>query len=316
MQIAKTKGKIVIIGSGFVGSTTAFAISMSGIASEIILVDANKEKAMGEALDINHGLSFISQMIITDGDYSDIKEADVIIITAGSGRKPGESRFDLAKKNADIFKDMAAKIMAHYTGGVILVVSNPVDVLTYLMQKLTGLPEGKVIGTGTVLDSSRFRYLLSEHCKIDVRNVHGYIIGEHGDSEVPVWSATNIAGKLLDQYCSVCKNRCGNVERERIAKDVKDSGAKIIKYKGATYYAIALSINRIVEAILKSQNSILTVSSVINGAYGISDVALSLPSVINSSGIEKIYDIVLREEELNALHDSAKKIKETIDKIM
>jgi len=315
MKCIRSKGRVVIIGSGFVGSSAAFAIAMSGNASEIILVDINNEKAMGEALDLNHGLSFMGQMNITHGEYSHVKDADVIIITAGGARKPGQTRHDLAKGNAEIVRSIVPKIMENYTTGVILVVSNPVDVLTYLVQKLSGLPENRVMGSGTVLDSSRFRYLISQHCGVDVRNVHGYVIGEHGDSEVLLWNTTNIAGEKLTEYCNVCKRGCP-IPIGQITKEVKEAGAKIIRYKGATYYAIALGINRIVEAVLKNQNSILTVGSVINGQYGIRDVALSLPSVINANGIESIFEITLSDEELTALNESARKIREVIDSIV
>ena len=295
MGTRKTKGKIAIIGAGFVGASTAFSIATSGIASEMVLIDVNVEKAIGEVMDLNHGLSFLSPLDLKAGDYSDVKDADVIIITAGAARKPGETRLDLAKKNSDIMRSIVPQIMEFYNGGILLVVSNPVDVLTYLVQKMSGLPASKVIGSGTVLDSARFRYLISQHCKVDIRNIHGYIIGEHGDSEVPVWSRANIAGERIDEYCNACSRNCGGIEREKIEKDVRDAGAKIIRFKGATYYAIALSVTRICEAILKNQKSILTVGSVINGPYGIHDVALSLPSVIDGEGIHKILMFLLKK---------------------
>ena len=316
MSTIKSKGKIVIIGSGLVGSTAAFALSMSGLASELVLVDVNREKATGEAMDLNHGLCFMGQMSISDGDYSAVKDADVIILTAGAARKPGETRLDLAKKNVSIVKQIIPQIMEHYNQGVILVVSNPVDVLTYVVQKLSGLPTSKVIGSGTVLDSARFRYQLSLHCGIDVKNVHGYIIGEHGESEVPAWSATHIAGKRMDEACKACVKQCGDIDKDQILTDVKDAGAKIIQYKGATYYGIAISITRICEAILKDQNSILTVGSVINNHYGINDVALSVPTVVNLNGIKSLFDIPMSEKELEALKASAVKIREVIDMVM
>ncbi|MCX8131772.1 MAG: L-lactate dehydrogenase [Clostridia bacterium] len=307
MGTAKSKGKVVIIGAGFVGATAAYSLTMSGLCSELVLVDVFKEKAMGEAMDLNHGLCFMGQMSITAGDYSDVKDADIIIITAGAARKPGETRLDLAKKNVSIIKDMVPKIMEHYNGGVILVVSNPVDVLTYMVQKLSGLPVGKVIGSGTVLDSARFRYQISTHTGVDVKNIHGYIIGEHGDSEVPAWSVTHIAGRRMADD--------NTINKEQIFQEVRDAGANIIKYKGATYYGIATSITRICEAILKDQNSILTVGSVIDGHYGINDVALSVPSVVNREGIAKLYDVNLSDEDLTGLQKSAAKIKEVLDQV-
>lgn len=316
MGSLRSKGKVAVIGSGFVGASAAFAMAMSGNISEMVIIDVNKEKAIGEAMDINHGLPFMGQMTITAGDYEDVSGADVIVITAGTARKPGETRLDLTRRNAGIIKDIVPNIMKHYTGSVIVVVSNPVDVLTYLVQKLSGLPANKIVGSGTVLDSARFRYLISEHCGIDVKNVHAYIMGEHGDSQFPVWSATHIAGKKLDELCNACPKKCNNLEKERIVAEVKDSGAKIIKYKGATYYGIALSINRILEAILKNQNSVLTVGSVIHNRYGVNDVVLSLPCVVNAEGIEKVFDIDLTEDEQLKLQESARKIREMIDQVM
>ena len=316
MEAKRSKGKVVIVGAGFVGASTAFAIASSGIASELILVDVNVEKAYGEAMDLNHGLAFLSPSVIEAGDYSDVKDADVIIIAAGSARKPGETRLDLAKKNAGIIKSIIPNIMQYYNGGVFLVISNPVDVLTYLIQKITGLPPFKVIGSGTVLDSARFRYLLSSHCKVDIRNVHGYVLGEHGDSEVLVWSRVNLAGEKVDEYCNACEKQCGGIERDKIEKGVKEAGAEIIKRKGATYYGIALSVTRICEAILKNQRSILTVGSVIDGPYGIQDSSISLPCIVGINGIEKIFEIKLEEYEEIAIRASAAKVRESIDSVL
>lgn len=315
--MVNTRSKVAIVGSGFVGSSSAFAMALNGLVAEVVLIDANKDKAAGEAMDINHGLPFLSQLSIYAGDYSDCKDCDIIVITAGANRKPGETRLDLAKKNVAILKDITDNVMKHYTQGVILLVSNPVDVLTYLFTQWSGLPAGRVIGTGTVLDSSRFRYLLGQHLDIDVRNIHGYVIGEHGDSQIPVWSATYVAGMKLDEYCAA--HLCNGVEtlnKEAIAKDVKSAGADIIKYKGATYYAIAITVNRIVEALLKDQNSIMTVSSLISGRYGIQDVALSLPSIINNKGVDRVLDIRLADDELLLLQQSAAQIRSIIDQVI
>jgi len=308
MEAKRSKGKIVIVGAGFVGASTAFAIASSGIASELVLVDVNVEKAYGEAMDLNHGLAFLSPCAIEAGDYPDVKDADIIIIAAGSGRKPGETRLDLAKKNANIIKSIIPNIMQYYNGGVFLVISNPVDVLTYLIQKMTGLPASKVIGSGTVLDSARFRYLMSSHCKLDIRNVHGYVLGEHGDSEVLVWSRVNLAGEKIEEYC--------DIDRAVIEKGVKEAGAEIIKRKGATYYGIALSVTRICEAILKNQSSILTVGSVVDGPYEIVDSSISLPCVVGINGIERVFEIKLSPLEEEALKNSALKVRESIDSVL
>lgn len=310
--MVKSKSKVAIIGSGFVGASTAFAMAMNGLVAEMVLIDVNKDKAEGEAMDINHGLSFLSQMEIYSGDYSDVKDADIIIVTAGANRKPGETRLDLAKKNTAIMKEITANIMKHYNQGVILVVSNPVDVMTYMVKKWSGLPDGKVVGSGTVLDSARFRYLLGEKLDLDVRNIHGYMIGEHGDSQLPVWSATNIAGMGFDEYCAA---HDVSIDKDAIVQEVKKAGAEVIKRKGATYYAIALSANRIVESLLKDQNSVLTVGTVVEGKYGLDGVALSLPCIVNKNGIEKVLDIKFNDSELEALRSSAAQIKAILDEV-
>ena len=310
--MVKSKSKVAIIGSGFVGASTAFAMAMNGLVAEMVLIDVNKDKADGEAMDINHGLAFLSQMSIYSGDYSDVRDCDVIVVTAGANRKPGETRLDLARKNTLIMKEITANIMKHYNQGVILVVSNPVDVMTYMVSKWSGLPEGKVIGSGTVLDSSRFRYLLGEKLGVDVRNVHGYMIGEHGDSQLPAWSATNIAGMQFDDYCAV-QNIA--VDKEALVQEVKKAGAEVIKRKGATYYAIALSVNRILEALLKDQNSVLTVGTVVDGKYGLSGVVINLPCVVNKDGVVRVLDIRFTEEELASLQASAMQVKTIIDEV-
>lgn len=313
--MSENRSKVAIIGAGFVGASTAFALAMKQLVNEMVIVDVARDKAAGEALDINHGLPFIGQMDIYDGDYSDCADCDAIIVTAGVNRKPGESRIDLAKKNLIIAKEVTNNVMKHYTRGVILVVSNPVDVLTYKIQKWSGLPEGRVLGTGTVLDSSRFRYLLSEKLNVDVKNVHGYIIGEHGDTQLPLWSATHIAGKNIREYFDDPKYGITEEYRREIIEKVKSAGAKIIGKKGATYYAIAISVNTILESLLKNQNTIRTVSSVINNKYGIDDVALSLPAVLNSNGVKEVMDLSMTEDELALLHHSAEQLQSILEAV-
>lgn len=313
--MGNNRSKIVIIGAGFVGSSTAFAVSLKQMVNEVVLVDVFKDKAEGEAMDINHGLSFLGQMSVYAGDYSDCADCDAIIITAGANRKPGESRIDLAKKNVAIAKEITMNVMKYYTRGVILVVSNPVDILTYKIQKWSGLPNGKVFGTGTMLDSSRFRYLISEKFGIDVRNVHGYIIGEHGETQLPLWSATHIAGKRITDYFDDPDFSFTEEDRQSIVDDVKNAGANIISKKGATYYAIAVGISTILESLLKNQNTIRTVSSVINGQYGIDDVALSLPSMVNEFGVADIFDLKLTDEEQIALQKSAAQLKSILEEV-
>ncbi|NMB95138.1 MAG: L-lactate dehydrogenase [Clostridiaceae bacterium] len=313
--MVKDKSKVAIIGAGNVGSSTAFAIALNQQVNELVLIDVNKDKARGEALDINHGLSFVGQMSLYQGDYKDCRDCDVIIIASGISRKPGETRMDLAKKNTIMAKDVIKNVMKYYTTGVVLAVSNPVDILTYIIQKFSGLPYGRVLGSGTVLDSSRFRYLLGRKLNVDIRNVHGYIIGEHGDTQLPAWSATHIAGQHIDEYCLNPDSGFREEDKATIAEKVKNAGAEIIKNKGSTHYAIAIAVSNLVDTLLKNQNTIRTVSSVINGQYGINDVAISLPSIINSNGIEKVLELRLSKDEEAALRNSAEKVKSILNEV-
>jgi len=308
------KGKVVIIGAGNVGSTIAYTTVLNNVASEVVIIDVNKEKAKGEALDMNHGIAYVKQIMIRDGDYEDCKDADVIIITAGLGRKPGQTRLDLARINVSIAKDIAKNIMKYAVNPILLVVSNPVDIITYVLAKETGLPPERVIGTGTTLDTSRFKYLISKHCDIDVRNVHASIIGEHGDSEVPVWSRANIAGKPFADFLNASPE-VAEVERNKIFEDTKTAGAEIISLKGATFYAIAMGTVRILTAIIGNEQSVLTVSSVLDGEYGIKDIALSLPCVINSSGISRKIDMQISEEEETLLLASSEQLKSVLKEV-
>ena len=253
--------KVSIIGAGYVGATTAFALMAGGVTSEIALIDVNKKKMAGEVLDLNHGISFVPQVRIHEGTYDDCEDSNIVIITAGVGQKPGETRIDLLKRNIDVFRQIVPKIVERNRDCVILVVTNPVDILTYATLKISGLPDNQVIGSGTVLDSARFKFLLSQHCHVAPHNVHAYIIGEHGDTEVPAWSITNIAGMTIEEFCFKCDKGCAEEEKNRIFEEVKNSAYRIIEGKGATYYAVALAVRRIVEAILRNENAILPVSS-------------------------------------------------------
>lgn len=307
--------KCAIIGCGFVGATTAFSIVQSGMFSEIVLIDADKKKAEGEAMDLNHGVPFIHTMKIYAGDYSDIADCYITIITAGGGQKPNQTRLDLVKQNANIFKSIVPQITAVNTEGILLIVSNPVDVLTYVALKLSGLPSNRVIGSGTVLDTARLKYLLGEHLGVDSRSVHAFIIGEHGDSELPVFSSANVSGIDLDGFCDSVNGACEKRDLDEIYQEVKDSAYKIIERKGATYYAIALATTRIVEAIVKNQHSVLPVSCYIDNHYGISDICLGIPAILGSNGIEKVLDIPLNAEESEKLTTSAKTLKQVIKDI-
>jgi len=309
-----TRGnKISIIGAGFVGSTTAFALMASGLTSKIVIVDINKEKAEGEAMDLSHGVSFVRPIEITSGEYSDTKDSDIVIITAGVGQKSGETRLSCISKNLKIFQSIVLEVVKFSPNSILLVVSNPVDILTYITYKLSGFPSNRVIGSGTVLDTSRFKYLLSKHFEIDARNIHTYIMGEHGDSEIATWSLTSIAGMNVDEYCDTCTKNCGGEMKLNIYKEVKESAYTIIKKKGATYYAVALAIKRIVEAILSNENSILTVSSLLKGEYGIKDIYMGVPTVLGRDGVKKILEVKLNEDESDKLLESSKVLKEVIE---
>lgn len=308
-----TRSKVAIIGAGNVGSTFAYSLMMRGAARDIVLIDRKLERAEGECMDLNHGASFVSPVKIHPAGYEGCKGADVVVITAGAKQKPGQTRLDLVKTNVDIFKDIIPKIVKHAKEAILLVVTNPVDILTYATLKISGSQSNKVLGSGTVLDSSRLRYLISEHCAVDPRNVHAYIIGEHGDSELPVWSNANIGGMNIAEYCPLCSGDCNYKEElSKIFDNVKNAAYKIIDAKGATYYAIGLALGRIVEALLRDENSVLPVSTLISGYYGINDVCLSIPSVVNSSGVKKFLKIKLSDLEQKQLKESADALKQII----
>lgn len=312
------KGKISVIGAGFVGSTTAYTLLLSGLVSEIVLIDVNKDKAEGDAMDMNHGMSFVSPVKVTAGaDYSEIKGSDLVVITAGANQKQGETRIDLLKRNTSIFKNIIDEILKYcHDDTILLVVTNPVDILTYISYKLSGFSKCNVIGSGTVLDTARLKYIIGEHTNIDTRNIHTYIIGEHGDSEVATWSMTNLAGMSIEDYCNIC----GRCDSKKLCKDdfyenTKNAAYHIIEKKGATYYAVALAVRRIIECIIGNENSILTVSSYFDGEYGINDICLSAPTIVNSNGADKILEIPFSDEEIRSLKDSAQMMKKLVKEI-
>lgn len=300
--------KAAMIGCGFVGSASAFALMQSGLFSELVLIDANHDKAEGEAMDIAHGLPFAGQMKIYAGDYDDIVDAAVIIVTAGAAQKPGETRLDLVNKNVNIFKSIIPEIAKRNYKGILLIVANPVDILTYTAVKLSGLPENRVIGSGTVLDTARLKYALGEHLEVDSRSVHSFIIGEHGDSEIVAWSSTNVSGILVNDFCELRGHFNHEEAMHRIADDVKNSAYDIIEKKGATYYGIAMSVKRICECIMRDEKSILPISSMMHGEYGISDICLSMPTVVGREGVETRVPIQLNEQEESALSASAEQL--------
>jgi len=309
--------KVAIIGAGFVGSTAAYTLLMSGLFSEMVIVDINETKALGEVMDLNHGLPFAKPVKIYQGTYSDIRNSDLIIISAGANQKEGETRLDLVYKNTQIFKSIVSNITKHADPEetILLVVTNPVDILTHVTAKISGWPPERVIGSGTVLDTARFRYLIGEHVGLDARNIHGYILGEHGDTELPAWSLTTIAGMPMEEYFKTCKTCTGGDNRLEIFQKVKNAAYDIIRAKGATYFAVALAIKRIAEAIMRDENSILTVSSLLQGQYGISDVTLSVPSIVYRNGIKRILEVPLTNEEMHLLRHSADTLKEILKKL-
>lgn len=304
--------KCAIIGCGNVGATTAYSLVLDRTFSEIVLIDINSKKAAGEAADLNHGLPFIAPMSIYAGDYSDLSDASIIIITAGANQRPGQSRTDLVRENVKIFSTIVENIIKYNTDAILLVVTNPVDILTYVTWKQSGFPAERVIGSGTVLDTARLKYLAGQYLEVDNRNIHSFIIGEHGDSELAVWSCATVSGIPLKEFCrSSCLN-CGMEMLHEMYNDVKNSAYDIIEAKGATYYAIAEAVRRIVDAIVHDEDSVLPVSSLINDHYGLNDVCLGVPSVVGRTGIKRILDLPLDEAEYKALHESASKMKEII----
>lgn len=304
--------KAAVIGCGFVGSATAYSIMQSGLFAEMVLIDIDKNRAEGEALDIAHGLPFAKPMKIYAGEYDDISDASVVIVTAGANQKPGESRLDLAKKNTEIFKSIIPQIVSRNTEGILLIVSNPVDVLTYAAIKIGKVNPCRVIGSGTVLDSARLKYLLGEHLSVDSRSIHAFIIGEHGDSEIAVWSSANVSGVELDDFCEMRGHFRHEESMLKIAEQVKNSAYEIIEKKKATYYGIGMAVKRICEAIIRDEKSILPVSSLLCGEYGIEGAALSLPAIVGKNGVETIVPISLDNDELSALHSSAETLKKTL----
>jgi len=308
--------KVVVVGAGAVGSTFCYALAQSGLAEEIAIVDQNDDLAQGQVLDLVQGQAFFPTVSIRVGNPCDYRDAQIVVITAGAAQRPGETRLGLLQKNAAIVRSIVDDIVGQKSAAVILVTSNPVDILTHVAVKRAGYDRGRVIGSGTVLDSARFRHLISGNCGIDIHNVHGYILGEHGDSEFAAWSMTHIAGMQIDRYCPICL-RCADwtAERRQIEQSVRDSAYHIIEYKGATYFAIGLALVRITGAILRGQRSALTVSTALDGEFGLHDVCLSVPSIVSEGGVVKIIASQLPENELAALTASASVLKKAMEQL-
>ncbi len=310
--------KICILGAGNVGATIAYTLTMDGMASEIVLIDVNNDKAKGEAMDIIQGTAFCPSVDIYAGDYASAADADIVIVTLGQSRKPGQTRIDLAQSNVNLIRTITPQIVKYAPHAIYVLVSNPVDILTYAFIRFSGLPETQVFGSGTMLDSARLRTALAEHVGLSPQSVHAYVFGEHGDSSMIPWSLTAIGGMEMTNYCEhICDqhNQCGKLDLQHISEDVKTSGSKIIAYKGATYYAIALSVRRICETILRDTKSILTVSSLVHGQYGIDDVCISLPAVVGIQGIQRVLAPPMTPSEVTLLRASADSLKSVLSNL-
>ncbi|WP_307343860.1 L-lactate dehydrogenase [Metabacillus malikii] len=306
--MANNVNRVALIGTGLVGSSYAFALLNQGVTEELVLIDLNKEKSEGDAMDLNHGLAFAPNPTkIWFGSYDDCASADIVVLCAGANQKPGETRLDLVAKNLKIFKTIVTDVMNSGFNGIFIVATNPVDILSYAVWKYSGLPQNRVIGSGTILDTARFRYLLGEHFDVDTRNVHAYIIGEHGDTELPVWSHADIGGiPILESFN-------GEIDKlDEIFVNVRDAAYDIINRKGATYYGIAMGLVRLTKAILNNENSILTVSSYLDGEYGANNVYIGVPAIVNREGIKRVIELNLNEEEKNKFQHSVTVLKETM----
>ncbi len=307
--------KAAIIGCGFVGASTAFSLMQRGLFSELVLIDADNKRAEGEAMDISHGRPFAHTMNIYAGSYEDVGDCALIIITAGANQKPGETRTALVHKNVEIFKSIIPQITEQGFEGILLIVANPVDILTYAALKISGYPKERVIGSGTVLDSARFRYLLGEHLKVDSRSVHAMIIGEHGDSELAVWSGANVSGIDVNHFCEIRGFYNHEEAMEQIYCRVRDSAYQIIERKGATYYGVAMAIGRIAQSIIRDEHAVLPVSSLMEGEYGLSDLCISVPTIVAENGAEKVLEIPLSDKEQIELAKSAREVQEILREV-
>jgi L-lactate dehydrogenase len=315
MNERRSRSKVGLIGTGMVGTSFAYSLMQHGVANELVLIDMDAARAEGEMMDLNHGLPFVRPMTIIAGGYDDLADADVIVITAGVSQRPGETRLDLLKKNAAIFHDIVPKVYAVNQEAIIVVASNPVDILTYICAQTFGLESGRVIGSGTLLDTARFRYLLGVHYGVDSRSVHAYIVGEHGDSELPLWSLANIAGVRLPDFVGTNGQGYDQAALDRIFDQTCHAAYEIIQRKKATYYAIGLGLLAIVEAVLRDQHTVMTVASPLQGQYGVTDIALSVPTIVGRRGIEEVLNLPMSEREFAAFQQSAQTLKDWLAEV-
>lgn len=309
--------KITVIGSGSVGSTIAYTLTVTGTASEIVMIDINEEKSKGEALDIKQGVPFCNPATIYAGSYADAAGSDIVIITSGIARKPGQSRLDLAQTNVDVIKMVAKEIVKYAPDAIYIIVSNPVDVLTYVFNKVSGIPEERIIGSGTILDTSRLRTRVAEYYNVNQKNIHAYVLGEHGDSSFIPWSIANISNVPIEDYANavVDADVRPRFDRAEVEDYVRRSGARVIRRKGATYYAVSMSVAHICKCLLSGIDTTMTVSTMLHGEYGIEDVCLSLLNVVGNKGAHSKVLLPLNKEEVEALHRSADCIREVINNI-
>src|SRR5512139_56041 len=315
MNKQKNQHKVGLIGTGMVGASFAYALMQRGTANELVLIDADTARAEGEMMDLNHGMPFVQPMRIIAGSYADLADADVIVICAGVGQRPGQTRLELLKTNAGIFRQIVPQITAVNQDGIIVVATNPVDILTYISAQIVGVKQARVLGSGTVLDTARLRYLLSQHYGIDSRSVHAYIVGEHGDSELALWSLANIAGVRLPKFVGANGQGYDQVALNCIFDQTRNAAYEIIKRKKATYYAIGLGLLAVVEAILRDQHTVMTVSSPLVGQYGVDGIAISMPTIVGRRGVEEVLDLPLSENELQAFQASAQTLKERLSEL-
>ena len=309
--------KITVIGSGSVGSTIAYTLTVMGLASEVVMIDINSEKALGEALDIRQGVPFCNPCSVYAGSYADAVNSDIVVITSGVARKPGQSRLDLAQINVNILKSVTDQIVKYAPNATYVIVSNPVDVLTYAFTKYSGIPEERIIGSGTILDTARLRARVAEYYSVNQHNVHAYVLGEHGDSSFVPWSLANISNIPVEDYNKAITSKANFLEfnRHDVEEYMRKSGGRVIQRKGATFYAVSMSVCHLCKCLLGSMDTTLTVSTMLHGEYGIDDVALSLLTVVGNKRVQGKILLPLNDEELKALHHSSDSLKDVIKSI-
>ncbi|WP_322815942.1 L-lactate dehydrogenase [Chloroflexus sp.] len=315
MSLRKRTGKVGVVGTGMVGTSFAYALMQRSLANELVLIDIDYARAEGEAMDLNHGLPFVRPMRIYAGTYDDLAGADLIVIAAGANQRPGETRLDLLSRNVAIFREIISLILAANDDGIIVVATNPVDILTTIVAQIAGSATNRVIGSGTILDTARFRYLLGQHYGVDPRSVHAYIVGEHGDSELALWSLANIAGVRLVDFVGANGQGYNQAALDAILEQTRNAAYEIIKRKRATYYAIGLGLLSIAEAVLRDQHTVMTISSLMNGQYGVSGIAISLPTIVGRDGAEEVLNLPLSEQEIALFQHSAGILKEYLSHV-